>query len=40
MTHPKLWYMYIMEYYPAVRKIEVMKFAYKAVDMEIMSISK
>ena len=28
------WYIYTMEYYAAVRRDEVMKFAYKWIDME------
>ena len=30
----KLWYIYTMEYYAAVRREEVKKFAYKWINME------
>ena len=36
----KLWYSYTMVYYAAVRRDEVMKFAYKWIDMEVSSYVK
>ena len=36
----KLWYIYTMEYYAAVRRDEVMKFAYKWIDMERIMLSE
>ena len=36
----KLWYIYAMEYYVAVRKDEIMKFAYKRMNMDIIVLSE
>ena len=36
----KLWYIYTMEYYAAVRKDEVMNFAYKWINMESIMLSE
>ena len=36
----KLWYIYTMEYYAAVRKDEVMKFVYKWFYMESIMLSE
>ena len=36
----KLWYIYTMEYYAAVRKDEVMDFAYKWINMESIMLSE
>ena len=35
-----LWYIYTMEYYAAVRKGEVMNFAYKWINMESIMLSE
>ena len=36
----KLWHIYTMEYSAAVRKDEVMKFAYKWINMESVTLSE
>ena len=36
----KLWHIYTIEYYAAVRKQEVMKFAYKWINMESIMLSE
>ena len=36
----KMWYLYTMEYYPAIKKNEIMPFAATWMDLEIIILSE
>ena len=36
----KMWYRYIMEYYPAIKRNEIMSFAATRMDLEITILSE
>ena len=36
----KMWYIYTMEYYPAIKKTEIMPFAATWMDLEIIILSE
>ena len=36
----KMWYMYTMEYYPAIKRNEIMAFAATWIDLEIIMLSE
>jgi hypothetical protein len=36
----KMWYMYTMEYYSAIKKTEIMSFAQKGMELEIIMLNE